>query len=174
MSISSTGSAANAIVPQLFDKSYMTELQTKFSLLSTLVSIIGPGVLGLLLVAVSNEVFLWLFVVCNVAVVFFAWRLDDVQMPEKSPHSIWQDLNEGFAELLRNTSLLIQTWTIFFSNFATSLIIGILTFYALDILQFSKGELGFMFTLSACGGILGAKLMTLLRAHLRRGQIYTY
>lgn len=168
------GSAANAIVPQLFETSYMTDLQTRFSLLSTLVSIIGPGVLGLLLLWVSNEVFLWLFVVCNVAVVFFAWRLDKVPTPEKSSHSIWQDLKEGFVELLGNQSLLIQTWTIFFSNFASSLIIGILTFYALDILQFSKEELGFMFTLSAFGGILGAKLITPLRARFRRGQIYTY
>src|SRR5690606_30746516 len=34
------GSASNAIMPQLFDRSQMTELQTRFSLQSTLISII--------------------------------------------------------------------------------------------------------------------------------------
>ncbi|MBD8032846.1 MULTISPECIES: MFS transporter [Solibacillus] len=168
------GSATNAIMPQLFERSQMTEIQTRLSLQSTLISIIGPGLLGMLLLWSSNAVFLWLFVGCNLLIVFVTALLQKVPNPKRSSQSLWQDLKEGYDELIRNKSLFIQTWTIFFSNFASSLIIGVLTFYALDTLQFTKEELGFMLTLSAFGGILGAKIIRPLRNKYRRGQIYTY
>ena len=168
------GSATNAIMPQLFERSQMTEIQTRLSLQSTLISIIGPGLLGMLLLWSSNAVFLWLFVGCNLLIVFVTALLQKVPNPERSSQTLWQDLKEGYDELIRNKSLFIQTWTIFFSNFASSLIIGVLTFYALDTLQFTKEELGFMLTLSAFGGILGAKIIRPLRNKYRRGQIYTY
>ncbi|MEK3765715.1 MFS transporter [Solibacillus sp. FSL K6-4121] len=168
------GSATNAIMPQLFERSQMTEIQTRLSLQNTLISIIGPGLLGMLLLWSSNAVFLWLFVGCNLLIVFVTALLQKVPNPERSSQSLWQDLKEGYDELIRNKSLFIQTWTIFFSNFASSLIIGVLTFYALDTLQFTKEELGFMLTLSAFGGILGAKIIRPLRNKYRRGQIYTY
>ncbi|MBD8036080.1 MFS transporter [Solibacillus sp. A46] len=168
------GSATNAIMPQLFERSQMTEIQTRLSLQSTLISIIGPGLLGMLLLWSSNALFLWLFVGCNLLIVFVTALLQKVPNPERSSQSLWQDLKEGYDELIRNKSLFIQTWTIFFSNFASSLIIGVLTFYALDTLHFSKEELGFMLTLSAFGGILGAKIIRPLRNKYRRGQIYTY
>lgn len=168
------GSATNAIMPQLFERSQMTEIQTRLSLQSTLVSIIGPGLLGMLLLWSSNAVFLWLFVGCNLLIVFVTALLQKVPNPERSTQTLWQDLKEGYDELIRNKSLFIQTWTIFFSNFASSLIIGVLTFYTLDTLQFTKEELGFMLTLSAFGGILGAKIIRPLRNKYRRGQIYTY
>ena len=168
------GSATNAIMPQLFDRQYMTEIQTKFSLVSTLVSIIVPGLLGMLLLWVSNTVFLWIYVACSALIIIFAVTLQKVPTPPTSKSSLWSDLKEGFVELLGNKALLTQTWTIFFSNFASSLIIGILTFYALDKLHFTKEELGLMLTLSAFGGIIGAKLIKPLRNRFRRGQIYTY
>lgn len=169
------GSALNAIMPQLFEKSLMTDIQAKFSLLSTMITIIGPGLLGMLLLWVSNEVFLWLFVSCQLCVMLISLFIETVPTPERNMNnSIVRDMKEGIDALLENRSLLLQTWTIFFSNFATSLIIGMLTFYALDQLQFSKEQLGFMFTVSAFGGIIGAKLIHPLRNRFTRGQIYTF
>lgn len=167
------GSATNAIMPQLFERSQMTEIQTKFSLVNTLVTVIGPGLLGMLLLWVSNALFLWLFVGCNALNAIITYFIDETPTSPRTKSSIWADLKEGFCELIGNQSLYIQTWTIFFSNFASSLIIGVLTFYSLDTLQFSKEQLGFMLTLAACGGIFGALIMKPLRSRFRRGQIYT-
>ena len=128
----------------------------------------------MLLLWVSNAVFLWIYVACSAIIILFASTLQKVPTPPTSKSSLWSDLKEGFVELLGNKALLTQTWTIFFSNFASSLIIGILTFYALDKLHFTKEELGLMLTISAFGGIIGAKLIKPLRNRFRRGQIYTY
>lgn len=168
------GSATNAILPQLFDKQYMTDIQAKFAMMYTLVSIIGPGLLGAMLLWVSNDMFLWLFLTCHVVTLILVQFIERVPTPVRKQATLIQDLKEGIIELIGNRSLFIQTWTIFFSNFASSLIIGILTFYALDQLQLTKEQLGLMLTIAACGGILGAKVIQPLRKKLRRGQIYTY
>lgn len=168
------GSASNAIIPQLFDKSLMTDIQARFSLLSTMITVIGPGLLGVLLLWVSNSLFLWLFVGCQLIMVIIVLFIDKVPTPiRKEKSSVLEDMKEGLIELFENKSLLLQTWTIFFSNFASSLIIGVLTFYSLDQLNFTKEELGLMFTISALGGIIGAKIIRPLRKRYTRGQIYT-
>lgn len=169
------GSSYNAIMPQLFDRSLMTEIQSKFALLSTMFSIIGPGLLGMLLLWVSNAVFLWLFIGCLVLTIIVTKFIEKVPTPIRNEqNSILKDLKEGIVALVGNRSLFLQTWTIFFSNFASSLIIGVLTFYALDQLHFTKEQLGLMLTISAFGGIIGAKIIHPLRRRFNRGQIYTY
>lgn len=168
------GSATNAILPQLFDKEYMTDIQSKFAMIYTLISIIGPGILGAMLLWVANDVFLWLFLACHILTTIIVQFVEKVPTPIRQQSTIIQDLKEGIVELIGNRSLFIQTWTIFFGNFASSLIIGVLTFYALDQLHLTKKELGLMLTIAACGGILGAKIIHPLRKKLRRGQIYTY
>lgn len=168
------GSATNAILPQLFDKEHMTDIQSKFAMIYTLISIIGPGILGAMLLWVANDVFLWLFLACHILTTIIVQFVEKVPTPVRKQSTLIQDLKEGIVELIGNRSLFIQTWTIFFGNFASSLIIGVLTFYALDQLHLTKKELGLMLTIAACGGILGAKIIHPLRKKLRRGQIYTY
>ncbi|MBD7937288.1 MFS transporter [Cytobacillus sp. Sa5YUA1] len=168
------GSATNAIVPQLFDISLMTEIQAKFALLSTMITIIGPGLLGILLLWMSNSLFLWLFLGCQLCMTIIAFFIEKVPTPiSKVKRSLLEDMKEGIVALIGNKSLLLQTWTIFFSNFASSLIIGVLTFYSLDQLHFTKEELGMMLTISAIGGIIGAKIIRPLQKRYTRGQIYT-
>ncbi|MEG0472631.1 MAG: MFS transporter [Solibacillus sp.] len=169
------GNASNAILTQLFDKSLMTDIQAKFSLIYTFTSIIGPALLGALLLWVSYEVFLWGYVACLACSAIVTLMLERVPTPERLvKQSIYHDLKEGVTSLFGNRAIFIPTWTIFLSNFASSLCIGVLTFYALDILEFTKEQLGLMFALSAFGGIVGAKVIKPLRAKWRRGAIYTY
>jgi MFS family permease len=167
--------ASNAIMPQLFDRSLMTDIQAKLALLSTMISIIGPGLLGMLLLWLSNTLFLWLFVGCQFGMMVISLFIEKVPTPDRNENSsILAELKEGVVALVGNRPLLLQTWTIFFSNFASSLIIGVLTFYALDQLHFTKEQLGLMLTISAAGGILGSKIIHPLRNRFTRGQIYTY
>ncbi|MGN7479087.1 MFS transporter [Solibacillus silvestris] len=169
------GSASNAIMPQFFDKSLMTDIQAKFALVSTIVAIIGPGLLGMLLLWISNDLFLWGYVIILILSTLLSVFIEKVPTPSRpQQNSIITELKEGIVALFGNHSLLLQTWTIFFSNFASSLIIGVLTFYALDQLHFTKEQLGLMFTISAAGGLVGAKIIGPLRVHYTRGKIYTY
>ncbi|MBN3526412.1 hypothetical protein [Paenibacillus apiarius] len=81
-------------------------------------------------------------------------------------------MKEGIAELFGNQTLLPPTLTILFTNFATSLVIGVLIFYAVDGLGSSPQEVGWMFSVSAFGGIAGAKGLKMLRKKWKRGAIF--
>ncbi|MEO4053261.1 MFS transporter [Solibacillus sp. CAU 1738] len=166
--------AQHAIIPQLFDKSLMTEIQAKFSFVNTLFSIIGPSFAGMLLVFFAYD---YLFIV-YVASLFFIWIsvlfLDKTETPiREKEQSIVADMKEGFVELFGNKMLLYPTLSILFVNLATSLIIGVQVFYVIDVLGETKEQLGLMYSISALGGLLGAKLIHPLRKKWTRGKIYT-
>lgn len=167
------GNASNAITPQLFEKSLMTDIQAKFSLVFTISSIIGPSIAGMLLVWFDYDAFLWLYVICMGLSWMIACMIKKTDTPvHPQQQSIWADMKEGIRELAGNKQLFTPTITILISNFASSLIIGVMTFYVLDILGNTKEQLGLMYTIAAIGGIFGAKIMKPLRSKFRRGQIY--
>lgn len=167
------GNASNAITPQLFDKSWMTEIQSKFSLIFTISSIVGPMIAGGLLIWLSYDQFLWVYVACMGLSWLFATRIEQTETPIRPvKQSIWLDMKEGIRELVGNRQLFTPTITILIANFATSLVIGVLTFYVLDVLGNTKEQLGMMYSIAALGGIVGAKMMAPLRKKYRRGQIY--
>jgi len=168
------GNASNAIAPQLFDKSWMTEIQSKFSLVNTISSVVGPSIAGSLLIWLTYSHFLWIYVVCMGFIWLFASRIEKTETPIRPvKQSIWADMKEGIHELIGNKNLFMPTMTVLISNFATSLIIGVLTFYVLDVLGNTKEQLGLMYSISAMGGIIGAKVMKPLQKKYRRGQIYS-
>lgn len=167
------GNASNAIAPQLFDKSWMTEIQSKFSLVHTISSVVGPSIAGTLLIWLNYNHFLWIYVVCMGIIWLFSSRVEKTETPFRPiKQSIWADMKEGIRELIGNKNLFMPTMTVLISNFATSLIIGVLTFYVIDVLGNTKEQLGLMYSISAIGGIVGAKIMKPLQKKFRRGQIY--
>ncbi len=167
------GNASNAIAPQLFDKSWMTEIQSKFSLVHTISSVVGPSIAGALLMWLTYDHFLWIYVVCMGIIWLFAIKVEKTETPIRPvKQSVWADMKEGIRELIGNKNLFMPTMTVLISNFATSLIIGVLTFYVIDVLGNTKEQLGLMYSISAIGGIVGAKIMKPLQKKFRRGQIY--
>ncbi|MFJ7405877.1 MULTISPECIES: MFS transporter [unclassified Lysinibacillus] len=167
------GNALNALPPQLFEKSWMTEIQSKFSLILTISSIIGPSIVGALLFWLSYKHFLGIYVVCMALSWLISCFIDRTESPIRPiKQSIWKDMKDGIHELIGNKQVFIPTLTILISNFATSLIIGILTFYVIDILGATKEQLGLLYSISALGGIVGAKVLSPLRKHFNRGAIF--
>lgn len=168
------GNAQHAIVPQLFDKALMTEIQAKLSFVSTLLSILGPSFVGMLLIFIAYD---YLFIVYAGALIIIwlsVFFLDETATPERlNQQSIWGDMKEGFVELVGNKILFYPTISILFANLATSFILGVLVFYVVDVLGQTKEQLGFMYSIAAIGGLIGAKLLQPLRKKWTRGKIFT-
>ncbi|WPK11773.1 MFS transporter [Lysinibacillus louembei] len=168
------GNAQHAIVPQLFDKALMTEIQEKLSFVSTLLSILGPSLVGMLLIFIAYD---YLFIVYAGALIIIwlsVFFLDETVTPERlNKQSIWADMKEGFIELFGNKTLFYPTMSILFANLATSFILGVLAFYVVDVLGQTKEQLGFMYSIAAIGGLIGAKLLQPLRKKWTRGKIFT-
>ncbi|MFL1673665.1 MFS transporter [Paenibacillus thiaminolyticus] len=167
------GNAKHAIMPQLFPRERMTDIQARFSLLGTVLSIIGPSIAGFLIIWLAYE---WMFLIYAISLVLL-WvtvlLLDPVPSPECArEQTLWQDMKEGMSELFGNKTLLPPTITILFTNLATSFVIGVLVFYTVDQLGATSKEVGWMFSISAFGGIAGAKGQKLLRKKWTRGVIF--
>ncbi|WP_374017642.1 hypothetical protein ABU162_26525 [Paenibacillus thiaminolyticus] len=60
------GNAKHAIMPQLFPRERMTDIQARFSLLGTVLSIIGPSIAGFLIIWLAYE---WLFFLYAISLV---------------------------------------------------------------------------------------------------------
>ncbi|WP_268627484.1 MFS transporter [Paenibacillus alvei] len=167
------GNAKHAIVPQLFPREMLTDIQARFSLLGTVLSIIGPSIAGFLSVWLAYEWMLFIYVISLILLWLTVFLIDPVPSPErKTGQTLWQDMKEGMAELFMNQALLPPTLTILFSNLATSLVIGVLVFYAVDVLGSSPQEVGWMLSVSAFGGIAGAKGLKVLCQKWTRGAIF--
>ncbi|KYG89054.1 hypothetical protein A0U40_13595 [[Bacillus] sp. KCTC 13219] len=168
------GNAQHAIVPQLFEKSLMTEIQAKFSFINTLFSIVGPAIAGMLLVFIAYDYLFIVYAFSLVVIWLSVFLLDATPTPERAhKQSILADMKEGFIELFGNKTLFYPTIAILFSNLATSFVIGVQVFYVVDVLQETKEQLGFMYSIAAIGGLIGAKFIQPLRKKWTRGKIFT-
>lgn len=167
------GNASHAIVPQLFERDQMTDIQAKFSFVTTLITIIGPSVAGALLLLVAYDQLMLVYTLSLFCVWLMSILLDATATPERPvKQSITQDIKEGLRELFGNQQLFIPTIAILFINLATSLIIGVLVFYVIDVLEETKEQLGLMYSIAAVGGLIGAQLIKPLRKKWSRGTIF--
>ncbi|GIO25568.1 MFS transporter [Ornithinibacillus bavariensis] len=170
------GNANHSTIPQIITKEQLTTANAKLTFVSTLISIIGPGIAGSLLVIFSFSSTLAIYTV-SLFILFLCMQLLQLPTEEKSSTgniSIWKDMKEGIDELIQNKILLTPTITVLFINFAASLVIGVLIFYVTDQLGATEDEVGLMFSISAIGGLLGASVVSSIRKKWGRGNIYTY
>jgi Na+/melibiose symporter-like transporter len=97
-----------------------------------------------------------------------------VETKPSKQKTFWGDMKEGINELLGNKTLLTPTVIIVFKNLAASLVIGILVFFAADVLNASEKEIGFMYSMGAVGGLLSSLTVTSIRKRVGRGTIFVW
>jgi MFS family permease len=171
------GNSHHSVIPQLVSKQQLTAANAKLSFVDTFINMVGPGVAGLIITYYSFEVSFSVYLLCLFVLFLF---IQMVQLPyvekkvSKEKTSVWTDMKEGIDALLQNKTLLAPTVVTLFTNLAASLFVGVLVFFAADVLQANKKEIGFMYSMGAIGGLLGALLITRLRKHFGRGEIYVW
>lgn len=170
------GNANHSVLPQIVTKEQLTSANATLSFIDTLIRMIGPGIAGILLAVFSYTSTLTIYLICLVImhVCMHFLHVPSVVKQKETSNSIWKDMKEGIDELFSNKTLLTPTITVLFSNFASSLVIGVLIFFATDQIGANSKQVGFMFTLSAIGGLIGASVISSIRKRFGRGVIYTY
>lgn len=171
------GNSHHSVVPQLVSKQQLTAANAQLSFMDTLINMIGPGVAGVLLAAFSYKISFSIFLV-SLGLLFICVQFTQIpatpRRREEERKSMWAEMKEGIDSLLSNKILLTPTIVVLFNNFAASLVIGVLIFYAADMLGATKEEIGFMFSFGAVGGLLGSLCIPYLRKKYGRGQLYVY
>ncbi|MBM7837224.1 MFS family permease [Alkalihalobacillus xiaoxiensis] len=169
------GNATHSILPQLIQREQLTEANAKMSFTGTLISMIGPGLAGLILAAGSFAGTLVIQFICiTIALISMLFLPSPAVHKRASKQSFWADMKEGIQELLQNKTLLTPTIATIFQNFASSMVLGVLIFFAVDRLGSTETEVGFMLSFGAVGGLLGALMVKKLTLTFARGKLYTY
>ncbi|GAA0350789.1 MFS transporter [Bacillus horti] len=169
------GNAHHSVLPQLVTKQQLTAANAKLSFVDTLISMTGPGIAGVLIALYSFEVNFSLYLVCLALLLIcvqFTRIPATVKQEKKVNSSIWKEMKEGIDSLLSNKILLTPTIAVLFNNFSASLVTGVLIFYAADILDTTKQQIGFMFSMGAVGGLVGSICIPFLRRKFGRGKLY--
>lgn len=169
------GNAQHALVPTLVSKNFLTEVNARFSLISTLVNLIGPGMAGLILSLTTFHISFGLYGICLIALLCCIFSLS-IESHEKKVKktSLWDDFKEGWSELVLNKTLLPPTIAILFMNFASSLILGVYMFYAIDQLGTSESQVGILLSIGSIGGLVGAFFAPKIRKKIPRGRLFSY
>ncbi|MFS0750545.1 MFS transporter [Oceanobacillus sp. 1P07AA] len=170
------GNAQHSVIPQIVTKEQLTDANAKIQFINTLISMVGPGLAGTLLLYMDYSSTLFIFLICLfllfLCVQFL--KFPTATLPREAQGTFKEDIKEGINVLFANKYLLTPTIVVIFINFASSLVIGVLIFYVTDQLGATSDEIGWMFTISAIGGLCGASVAKYLRNYFGRGQIYTY
>lgn len=170
------GNSQHSAIPQLVSKQQLTAANAKLTFVETFVSMVGPGFAGIIIALYSFGFSFSLYLVCLVVMLVFLLfvQVPPVEREIKQQASVWTDMKEGIHELFGNKTLLTPTIVTVFSNLSASLVIGVLIFYAADVLNASEKEIGFMFSFGAVGGLIGSLVITRLRKTMGRGRIYAW
>lgn len=171
------GNAQHSAFPQIFGKDQLTEANSHFSFANTLMSMIGPGIAGIMIAWFSYEANFMIYLsLLLMSLILVQWTIiPQVSNPvkENRKHSIWNDMKEGWDELTQNKLLLAPTIIILLLNFISGLG-NIIVFYAVDLLHATEEDVGFMLSLGAVGGLLGSLVVPHLKKRFRRGQLFLF
>lgn len=170
------GNAHHAVLPQIVEKEELTSANAKLSFINTLIQTVGPGLAGTFLIIYSYTATLTIYMASLLVLLISVslLRLPPIERKTQENKSFKEDIKEGIEELFQNKILLTPTITVLFMNFASSLVIGVLVFYVKDQLGATAAQVGFMFSISAIGGFIGALVVSPIRKKFGRGNIYTY
>lgn len=169
------GNAYHTVVPSIAEKGQLTSVNATISFIKTFINIIGPAFAGFILLSMGYKFGLML-TIFGLTVLFFFVSL--VHIPYDQPNKkslktgIWEELKEGWDQLISTKELWIATIMILVMNIASASSGAVLVFYALDVLTVTEGKLGFIFSSAAVGAILASSIAKRSRNWINRGSIF--
>lgn len=168
----------HTVLPLIVHKDQLISANASISFLYTFVNMIGPGLAGFILISLGYTSSLIATAASLFLLFIFVFRVkipnNESTKLHKSKSSIWNDMKDGFHQL-RQTQLL---WNItivnLFINIASSLSGAVLIFFALDHLDASKSNIGFILSASGVGGILAATVIKRLTKRFNRQRLVLF
>ncbi|MBL0388753.1 MFS transporter [Tumebacillus sp. ITR2] len=161
-----------SIVKNVIPSPLLTSANAKFSLVSTLVYILGPSISGFLFML--SDLHMGLLITAS-ALTFGLIASFLLQMNEaadvRATGSFKQNLIEGWTELRTNKALWTITMFVIFINAIDGLSSAMIPFYAQDTMGLSSSELGMVFSAVGIGGFLASLIVARVRKMFSVGHL---
>jgi MFS family permease len=170
------GAAYQVLLAQLAGRSRLVEANAKVILGETSAALIGPGLAGLLIQAVTAP-----FAILLDALTFFAsaLMLRRVRSPNDVPHvagetRVWHEIGEGVKLVWNNRTLWALAWVAGLWQFLHHMQVAVLILFATRELDLSPGSIGLAYMFGGVGCVVAAALATRVTARLGVGPVIGY
>lgn len=148
----------------------MTSANAKFTLIQTLMQVMGPAISGAILFLSSLYYGLLITALMYLGALMVLPRLQLQETPaEPRPPRFWQELREGWQELRANRPLWALTWFVSFFNATAISFELMIIFHVKDELLWSTAQVGIVLSCAGIGGLTGSLAAERLRAALGLG-----
>jgi len=149
-----------ALLPSLVERSQLVEGNSKLQWSASSAQVIGPGMAGFVVQAVFPPFALAIDASSYLASASVLSRIDQVETIVPTNKSVWHDLKEGLAIVLKDSRLRMIAGSTATSNFFSNVIFALLILYLVRQLGFTAAVIGTIFLVGGLGGILGAVFLS--------------
>lgn len=166
--------AYHSVMPTIMKKSQLTSANSAINFTNTFINIVGPSLAGMILFYISYQFGLMITILGFLILLLLVSLLtipNHIQEEHKDS-SFWDDVKEGWQQLVSTKPLWLATWMILGINMAFAASGTILVFYTLDILKVESNVIGYILTSSGIGGMLGAYTAKALGDRISRGPLF--
>lgn len=166
------GNAYHSVLPQLIDKAQLTSANASLTLVNSLISISGPVVAGIL-IGIFGYTEGIVASICGAVILLVmtkSVRLHQGVSPRDSTETtFWQELREGWAQLVSSKALWVMTIMILLMNVSSATTGAVMLFYARDNLRVPTWGVGVIFASSAVGALMASLIAKQSRRWSGRG-----
>ena len=144
-----------AILPSLEDRSQLVEGNSKLEWSRSGAQVVGPGMAGLVVQAVYPPLAIAIDATAYMASASVLSRLKQDEVIKPSATSVWHDLKEGLAVVLKDKRLRSIAGSTATSNFFSNAIFSILILYLVRQLGYTAAVIGTIFFIGGLGAFAG-------------------
>jgi len=151
-----------AILPSLVDRSQLVEGNSKLEWSRSGAQVVGPGMAGLVVQAVYPPLAIAIDATSYMASASVLSRIKQDELIKPSTASVWHDLKEGLAIVLKDKRLRSIAGSTATSNFFSNVIFSILILYLVRQLGYTAAVVGTIFLIGGLGAFGGIALSSRL------------
>jgi len=160
-----------AILPSLVDRSQLVEGNSKLEWSRSGAQVVGPGMAGLVVQAVYPPLAIAIDATSYMASASVLSRIKQDELIKPSTASVWHDLKEGLAIVLKDKRLRSIAGSTATSNFFSNVIFSILILYLVRQLGYTAAVVGTIFLIGGLGAFGGIALSSRLTRLLGVGPV---
>jgi len=166
------GNASYSLLPNVIKHQQLNDANAKFSFYGTLSGIIGPSLAGIIYALYGPEMNILIYLAGLFLTLVLMLFLKVEEEVERSGKNIKGDIADGWHALTENEDLWNLTIIILLVNLGSSITGAVMLFFALDTVEITEIQLGYILTAASIGALAGAQSVKLLGRILMKGHIF--
>lgn len=165
--------ASTSFLPEILERELLADGNAGLQVSAQGTTVAGPGLAGILIGALGAPYAILTDAISFLCSAAFISRIEhpDERVVETERRSMWTDIREGLAYVLRHPILRPNLAFTFTANLFNSILFAVFLLFAVRRLGMSAREIGVVLVLANVGSLFGAFFVTRLQRHFGIGRV---